>query len=152
MASNTCSDSAIDQTNIERMLFFHAFTGCDVVSAFRGKAKKSEWQTWGVCPEASAVFTKLSQYPPTVEDSDIKVLEKCVVTMYDRSSPTTTIDDTRLDMFTRKQRPYEAIPPTQAALLQQTIWSQSTLSQPETPSPADWGWTYGRSVGPHSRR
>jgi hypothetical protein len=132
------------------MLFFHAFTGCDVVSAFRGKAKKSAWQTWVLCPEASDVFTKLSQYPPTVEDSDMKVLDKFVVTMYDRSSPTTSVDDTRLDMFARKQRPYEAIPPTQAALLQHTkraayqagcIWSQSTLSQPETPSPADWGWT-----------
>jgi hypothetical protein len=47
------------------MLFFHSFTGCDVVSAFREKAKKSAWQTWGVCPEAFDVFTKLSQYPPT---------------------------------------------------------------------------------------
>ena len=28
------------------MLFFNAFTGCDVVSSFRGKGKKSAWQTW----------------------------------------------------------------------------------------------------------
>jgi hypothetical protein len=78
------------------------------------------------------------------------VLEKFVVNMYDRSSPTTSVDDTRLDMFARKQRPYKAIPPTQAALLQHTkraaykagcIWSQPTVSQPETHSPADWGWT-----------
>ena len=25
--------------------FFHTFTGCDTVSAFRGKGKKSAWQT-----------------------------------------------------------------------------------------------------------
>jgi len=49
------------------MLFFHAFTGCDVVSAFRGKGKKSAWQTWDVCDEASGVFSKLSQYPPVVD-------------------------------------------------------------------------------------
>ena len=36
------------------LLLFHAFTGCDVVSAFRGKG--SAWQTWNVCPEASTVF------------------------------------------------------------------------------------------------
>jgi hypothetical protein len=36
-------NSAIDQTKIEGMLFFHAFTGCDVVSAFRGNANKSAW-------------------------------------------------------------------------------------------------------------
>ena len=30
------------------ILFFHSFTGCDVVSAFRGKYKTSAWQTWDV--------------------------------------------------------------------------------------------------------
>ena len=38
------------------ILFFHAFTGCDTVSAFRGKGKRSAWQTWDVCSEASDVF------------------------------------------------------------------------------------------------
>jgi uncharacterized ParB-like nuclease family protein len=26
--------------------FFHAFTGCDTVSAFVGKGKKTAWQAW----------------------------------------------------------------------------------------------------------
>ena len=38
---------------IRGMLFFHSFTNCDIVSSFRGKGKKSAWQTWDVCPEAS---------------------------------------------------------------------------------------------------
>ena len=88
------------------MLFYHAFTGCDVVSAFRGKGKKSAWQTWDVCEEASGVFSKLSQYPPVVDDEDLKTLEKFVVMMYDRSSTDEGVDDVRLDMFARKQRPY----------------------------------------------
>ena len=37
------------------ILFFRAFTGCGIVSAFRGKGKTSAWQTWDVCPEASHV-------------------------------------------------------------------------------------------------
>ena len=28
--------------------FFHAFSRCDTVSAFRGKGKTSAWQTWEV--------------------------------------------------------------------------------------------------------
>ena len=53
-------------------------------------------------------------------------------------------------MFARKQRAYEAIPPTRAALLEHVkraayeagcIWSQSTVCQPVTQSPAEWGWT-----------
>ncbi len=40
------------------ILFFHAFTGCDVVSAWiRGKGKKSAWQTWNVCNDASSVVS-----------------------------------------------------------------------------------------------
>ena len=129
--------------------FFHAFTGCDVVSAFRGKGKKSAWQTWDVCGQASSVFSKLSQYPPIVDDEDLKTLETFVVMMNDRSSTAEGVDDARLDMFARKQRPYEAIPPTRSALKEHVkraayqagcIWSQSTLSQPETEDPANWGW------------
>jgi len=40
--------------------------------------------------------------------------------MYDRSSTAEGVDDARLDMFARKQRPHEAIPPTRGALLQHT--------------------------------
>ena len=66
------------------MLFLHAFTGCEIVSAFRNKGKKTAWQTWDVCPEASPVFSKLSQYPLTVEDGDLEILERFVILMYDR--------------------------------------------------------------------
>ena len=44
------------------ILFFHAFTGCEVVSAFRGKGKTAAWHTWNVYPNISPVFTKLSTH------------------------------------------------------------------------------------------
>ncbi len=40
------------------ILFFQSSTGCDVVSAFCGKGRKTAWQTWEVCPEVSSVFQK----------------------------------------------------------------------------------------------
>ena len=82
------------------------------------------------------MFTKLSMHPPVIGDEEQKVLEKFVITMYDRSSQATDIDAVRLDMFARKERSFDAIPPTRAALVQHTkqaayqagsIWSQSTL-------------------------
>ncbi|KAL0198142.1 hypothetical protein M9458_006682, partial [Cirrhinus mrigala] len=131
------------------MLFFHAFTGCDVVSAFRGKSKKSAWQAWEVCPEVSPVFKKLSQYPPIIEDADLNILEKFVITMYDKQSTTCKVDEARLDLFARKQRSYDAIPPTSASLVQHVkrsafqaacIWGQATVCKMQTESPANWGW------------
>ena len=64
------------------IIFFHAFTGCDVVSAFRGKGKQSAWPTWDMCAQASDVFARLSQYPPTVNDNEMDILEKFLVIMH----------------------------------------------------------------------
>ena len=84
----------------------------------------------------------------TVNDNEVDILDKCVVMMY-TSSTATGVNNAMLDMFARKQRPYQAIPPTRSALLQHdkgaayqagSTWSQSTLRQPETQNPVDWGW------------
>lgn len=69
--------------------------------------------------------------------------------MYDRSSVAITVDETRLDLFARKQRSYELIPPTQGALKEHAkraafqaghIWGQSVVRDPELPCPSKWGW------------
>lgn len=139
----------LGQEKCSGMLFFHAFTGCDVVSAFRGRGKTTAWQTWAVCPEVGPVFSKLSQYPPTIEDVDLNILEKFVVTMYDKHSNTTKVDEARLHLFARNQRPYDSIPPTSASLVQHIrrsafqaacIWGQSTECTMQPESPGNWGW------------
>ena len=53
-----------------------------------------------------------------MENHDSKTLEKFVVTMYERSCTVAGVNAARPDMFARKQKPCETIPPTQAALLQ----------------------------------
>ena len=69
-----------------------------------------------------------------------------MVIMYDRSSTAADVNNAKLDMFTRKQRPYQAIPPAllqnvkRAAYQAGSVWNQTTLRQPETQSPTDWGW------------
>ena len=69
--------------------------------------------------------------------------------MYDRSSEVSTVNEAILDLFARKQRPYDLIPPTQAALKEHAkhaayeaihVWGQALVRQPQLPSPSDWGW------------
>ena len=119
------------------------------VSAFHGKGKKSAWPTWNVCPEASTVFRKLSQYPPVIGEDDQSILEKFVVAMHDKSSATNSIDAARLELLARKQRSYDSILPTQVALIQHIkraayqagcTWGQATICLMEINSPEDWGW------------
>ena len=140
---------AIGPKKTRGILFFHAFSGCDMVSAFHGKSKKSAWKTWEVCDEVSKIFSKLSKHPSAVEDNDLKALEKFVVPMYDRSSEVTTVNEARLDLFARKQRQYDQIPPTQVALKEHAkraayvagyVWGQALKQKPGMTSPSDWGW------------
>ncbi len=94
---------SLGQQKCEGILFFHAFTGCDIVSAFRGKGKKTAWQILKIFPEVTEVFAKLSQYPPIVTDRDVHILEKFVVMMYNKSSTLSVVNDARMDMFARKE-------------------------------------------------
>ena len=119
-------------------MYVHAFTGSDVVSAFRGMGKQSAWQTWDVFDEVTETFSNLSQFPTEVTDTDLKTLERFVVLMYDRSSAATGVDEARLHMFVRNQRSYNSIPPTQAALREHAnraayqvgiIWGQAVQIQ-----------------------
>ena len=108
--------NAIGPARASGILYCHAFTGCDVVYAFRGKGKKSACQTWDVFDEVRETFSNLSKFPTEVTYTDLQTLERFVVLMYDRSSAAIGVDGARLHMFARKQQPYDSIPPTQAAL------------------------------------
>ena len=135
--------------------FSPAFTGCDTVSAFVGKGKKSAWQAWNVDEDALEVFRRLSLAMDTISQSDMDTLEQFVVIMYDRSSTTCKVDEACFDLFARKQRAYYAIPPTQTALKEHVkravfqaghVWGQSTVTEQKLPSPTNWRWSLQANV------
>ena len=113
--------------------FFHAFTGCDTTSAFKGKGKKTAWQTWKAYQAMTAVFAELSQNPFTSIDENSTTfgsLEKFVVQMYSRSIDTTSVNEARKLLFAQWTN-MERIPPTRDALLQhtkRTIYQTSNFS------------------------
>ena len=96
--------NATGPARASEIMYFHGFVGCDVVSPFREKGKKSAWQTWDVFDEVTETFSNFSQFPTEVTDTDLKTLDRFVVLMYDRSSASTRVDEARLHMFANKQR------------------------------------------------
>jgi hypothetical protein len=71
--------------------------------------------------------------------SEIGVLEEFAVIMYDQSSSTNKVNDASLDLFARKQRPYNGIPPSRDALVEHIkrsvfqaghTWGQSLCKSP----------------------
>ncbi|KXJ13180.1 hypothetical protein AC249_AIPGENE28202 [Exaiptasia diaphana] len=103
---------------------FHALTGCDTVSFFGGRGKKTAWDVWNVFPELTVVLKNLKASPESItEVESMDVLER--------------------------SRSIDNIPPTQAALHQHIrralyqgahVWGQTLLRQPVLPNPSDWGW------------
>ena len=96
--------------------FFHAFTGCDTTSAFLGKGKKSAWEAWKVFPEATEAFLFVNDSPFVPLDANtlvFDVLQRFVVILYDRASLATDVNTARRELFTKKNRALENIPPTE---------------------------------------
>ena len=130
--------------------FFHAFTGCDTVSCFGGRGKKTAWETWKSDDGVTAAFGALSATPnSTTIDECIAPLQRFVVLLYDRTSSQEHVNDARKQLFTQNCRTIDAIQPTRAALNQHAkraayqvgyCWGQMMIPAPELPSPSDWGW------------
>ena len=99
--------------------------------------------------EVTEIFHSLGIATDTITESEMDTLEQFVVIMYDRSSTTCKVDEARFELFARKQKAYNAIPPTKAALKEHAkraifqaghVWGQATVTVQQLPSPSNWGW------------
>ena len=135
---------------------FHAFTGCDTVSAFCGIGKKKAWKTWLSYPAVNVLFHKMMHDPNAkfTDESLANVLQRFVILMYDRTSSCESVNECRRILFTKKNKAIENIPltfdaliqHTKRAALQATIWSQCLHSTIDKYPPSNWGWK-GTSSG-----
>ena len=122
---------------------FHVYTGCDTVSAFATRGKKSAWDTWMAYEEVTATFLALSTAPDDINEKDIVVLERFSILLYDRTSGLVNIGEARKQLFSRKGRAMDAIPPTRAALVQcRELYAKEDIAgdvSQNLPSPEQWG-------------
>ena len=70
---------------------FHAFTGCDTVSFFASRGKKSAMDTWSVYESLIPVLSNLAQDPDVLPDDDVAVIEQFVVYLCERTSDDLTV-------------------------------------------------------------
>ena len=147
-----CIAQALGPEKASVLSIFHAFTGCDTVSAFHGKGKKSVWDAWKVYGELTDALAMMMDPEQSAhfDASIMSVIQRFVVLMYDRTSSAKTVNEARLQLFAQHGRQIDAIPPTEAALMQHTkraiyqgalVWGSALNPSPELPSPSDFGWT-----------
>ncbi len=81
---------------------FHALTGCDTNSAFKGNGKKTAWQAWQVLQAVTNTFVHLAQHPfekLTADSEHFKAIERLVVVLYDRTSSLSSVNDAREELL-----------------------------------------------------
>ena len=107
---------ALGEDKSRAILFFHAFSGCDTTSQFHGKAKKSVWEAWKSFPPATTAFVQIFQEPfqqLTLQSRLFEVLEHFTCVIYDRTTELSSVSDLRQDLFSKRSKLMENIPPTQ---------------------------------------
>ena len=139
--------NAIGPARASGLMYFHGFTGCDVVCAFRGKGEKSAWQTWDVFDVVTETFSNLSQFPTEVTYTDLKTLERFVffscMTGPVQSLVWTKRGCTCLPASSDHMFPFhqpKQLYGTMLSLMQASSGGQATYADPDIGSPADWDW------------
>ena len=138
---------SLGKTKSLSLPMLHSVTGCDQISFFAGRGKKNAWNTWTKYEELTKALVRLS-YCPTKEDvSEVfPIIERFVVLLYDKTSMCVTVNECRKDLFARKGRLPEGLPPTQDALILHVYRAVYQASyQPLTrdaflPDLNDWCW------------
>lgn len=97
--------------------FWYAFSGCDTVSQFGGRGKKTAWNTWRKLGNCTETFARLSSISDIL-DNDLKTIEMFVVSMYDMSCPVWTVNECRKYLFCKKGKSIDNCPPSLDALVQ----------------------------------
>ncbi len=96
--------------------FYHSFTGCDTTLQFFGKAKKSTWEAWKSYSSITHVFqaVRINPFKKLMATSPEFVdLERFTCVIYDKTTSISQVNDLRQELFSRKPRLIETIPPTQ---------------------------------------
>ena len=129
------------------LFFWFAFTGCDTVSQFAGRAKQTAWKTWLSFPDVTEVFIRLADLQDIrAEDKD--KLERFVCLMYDRTSPVSEVNQCRRFLFVKKARTIENCTPSSNALIEHIKrsqershkWTQSLNPIEPVIDIEKWGW------------
>ena len=136
---------------------FHAFTGCDSVSAFVRKGKRGPFKILSKSYDYQKSFTNLGE-TLTLSDKTSKTIEKFVCALYGKEGET-SVNSARFSLFTARYGTRDRLsldtgidisllPPCKTSLqlhilranYQAYIWKHAHVPDIELPSPTNQGW------------
>ena len=144
--------SRLGPTMSPSLPLLHALSGCDTTSQLLLECgKNTAWSAWESMPEMTDTFLELSDNPDsfTIESIHMQRLERFHVIMYSKSCSAATVNQARQQLFSHGLRSLEAIPPSQAALLEHLkrsilqacfIWMHAATCHHVIPNFSACGW------------
>ena len=81
----------------------HALTGCDTVSAFAGRGKRTAWAVWESFPELTDALSEVNHEQTDITESCMSIIARFVILMYDRTSTCSDINTARKKLFAKNQ-------------------------------------------------
>ena len=98
---------------------------------------------------ATEAFQSVMLHPDSMTEDAVSAIERYTGLLYNRTSNQTSLDAARMELFVKKGRGMDEIPPTKDAFhlyLRRSIfqgafcWGRSLELQPDLPCPSEWGW------------
>ena len=86
-------------TKSRALSFFHAFTGCDIVSSFIHHSKRQFFATWQNMPGLTETFLQLTNQPSQVTELQVHNLERFVMKTYDVKQNCDDVNEFRKGKF-----------------------------------------------------
>ena len=138
---------ALGEKVSKALIGLHCFTGCDSVSAFKGKGKAKPMKIMTENPEFQDLFCSIGQ-GWDLDSVDLQLVEKFVCRLYGKEQ-TESVNVARYEIFQAKFKTDTALPPNRDSLVchtkranyQAAIHRRSLLSKINAPSPTSSGWT-----------
>ena len=140
---------SVATTVCRSLLGFHAFSGCDTVSAFAGRGKVVGYRIVTRNVEFQEMFQQLGM-EWNLSDDLHHSLQKFTCTMYCSTPGTSDINELRYRVFCLKRGDVESnqLPPCNDTLrkhslranYQAAVWRRSLQRCPDIPSPVGSGW------------
>ena len=103
---------------------------------------------WNSFPDLTNALLQMATAPDKIQDECLRVVERFVILLYDKTSTNTDVNKARKKLFA-KTTSVQRIPPTYAALQQHVkravyqgghVWGNVFCPDPKIPSPNHWGW------------
>lgn len=103
---------SLSKEEAQALPLFNALTGCDTVSFFCGRGKRTAWEVWSVYPELTQQMNTINPSTHDIDDAFMSTIKRFVVLCYDRTSTLVSVNKLRQELFAKKSKLLDSIPPT----------------------------------------